>query len=206
MMSHSRSDLGTRPSLLVRVRDPGDSSAWSEFVEIYAPLIHNYCIRRGLQDSDAADVAQESLLQVSKSIRTFEYNRERGRFRDWLGTVTRSQIGRLVRRNRRASVGFEEPEGVLESAQAPTVDPDWAAEFSAHLLKAALKRIKDGFEAKTWEAFELAWLQSLPASQAAQTLGVPIDMIYVSKSRVIKRLRLEILLLAEDVPRLSPIR
>ena len=29
----------TRPSLLVRLRDPMDSRAWSEFVEIYGPLI-----------------------------------------------------------------------------------------------------------------------------------------------------------------------
>ena len=29
----------TRPSLLVRLRDPGDDLAWSEFVEIYTPLI-----------------------------------------------------------------------------------------------------------------------------------------------------------------------
>jgi hypothetical protein len=29
----------TRPSLLVRIRDTQDNQAWSQFVEIYAPLI-----------------------------------------------------------------------------------------------------------------------------------------------------------------------
>jgi len=29
----------TRPSLLLRVRDPGDRAAWDEFSEIYRPVI-----------------------------------------------------------------------------------------------------------------------------------------------------------------------
>ena len=29
----------TRPSLLIRVRDPADQAAWREFVEIYRPVI-----------------------------------------------------------------------------------------------------------------------------------------------------------------------
>jgi hypothetical protein len=30
---------GTRPSLLVRLRDPRDAQAWAQFVDVYAPLI-----------------------------------------------------------------------------------------------------------------------------------------------------------------------
>ena len=41
------------------MRDTSDHIAWQEFVDIYAPLIHAYGLRRGLQDADAADVAQQ---------------------------------------------------------------------------------------------------------------------------------------------------
>ena len=44
----------TRPSLLVRIRDPRDREAWGQFVEIYAPLVYEMARRRGLQDADAA--------------------------------------------------------------------------------------------------------------------------------------------------------
>ena len=49
----------TRPSLLIRLRDPMDERAWGEFVEIYGPLVHRLARRRGLQDADAADLVQE---------------------------------------------------------------------------------------------------------------------------------------------------
>jgi hypothetical protein len=32
----------TRPSLLVRIRDPRDDAAWAEFVDIYGPLVYDY--------------------------------------------------------------------------------------------------------------------------------------------------------------------
>jgi DNA-directed RNA polymerase specialized sigma24 family protein len=54
----------TRPSLLVRIRDARDREAWGEFVEIYAPLVYKTARRRGLQDSDAADLTQEVLRSV----------------------------------------------------------------------------------------------------------------------------------------------
>ena len=36
----------TRPSLLVRIRDPQDKRAWAEFQEIYAPLVRRLAIQR----------------------------------------------------------------------------------------------------------------------------------------------------------------
>src|SRR5262249_39088714 len=43
----------TRASLLVRLRDPQDQAAWTEFVDLYVPLIYNYARKQGLQDADA---------------------------------------------------------------------------------------------------------------------------------------------------------
>ena len=85
----------TKPSLLLRIRDATDSASWNEFAEIYGPIIRSYCRRRGLQPTDADDVVQEILTRVARSIGTFEYEPGRGRFRDWLGTVTRNRITRF---------------------------------------------------------------------------------------------------------------
>ena len=49
----------TRPSLLIRLKNHHDRQAWGQFVEIYAPLVYEMARRRGLQDSDAADLTQE---------------------------------------------------------------------------------------------------------------------------------------------------
>ncbi len=84
-MNRQADDLTTNPSLLIRLRDVRDSQAWALFVEVYGPLIISYCQRKNLQDSDAADVSQEVLKTLCKALRGFEYQPERGRFRDWLG-------------------------------------------------------------------------------------------------------------------------
>lgn len=49
----------TRASLLVRLRDPRDERAWAEFLDIYTPLVHRLARQGGLQEADAADLAQE---------------------------------------------------------------------------------------------------------------------------------------------------
>ncbi len=79
---------GTRPSLLVRIRDPGDREAWRQFVALYAPLIHSLCRQRGLQDADAADLTQEVLRAVVAAVPGLVYDPVRGSFRGWLDTVT----------------------------------------------------------------------------------------------------------------------
>ena len=99
----TRSRLHTRPSLLLRIRDSADAEAWRQFADLYARVIYGYWRRRGLQDADAADVTQEVLAQVARSIRTFEYRPERGRFRGWLRAVTQSKIERFRRKMNRAN-------------------------------------------------------------------------------------------------------
>ena len=64
-MDANESELRTRPSLLMRIRDRNDEESWRTFVMIYAPLIYRYCCRHGLQDADAADLSQEVLEKVA---------------------------------------------------------------------------------------------------------------------------------------------
>jgi RNA polymerase sigma-70 factor (ECF subfamily) len=69
----------TRSTLLVRLRDRGGSSAWTQFVEVYGPLVYRYARRRGLQDADAADLTQDVLRAVVQAIDRFRYDAARRR-------------------------------------------------------------------------------------------------------------------------------
>src|SRR5207245_5257494 len=82
----------TRPSLLVRLRDARDELAWSQFVEIYAPLVYGFARKHGLQDADAADVTQDVLRSVAGAAKKLEYDPQRGSFRGWLFTVVRNRL------------------------------------------------------------------------------------------------------------------
>jgi len=194
----------TQPSLLLRIRDASDAESWRTFVSIYAPLIYRSCRRQGLQDADAADVGQEVLAQVARSIREFEYQPGRGRFRDWLGAVVRNKVCRFLENEGRGVRGVVVDES-MENLRAFEADGEWVAEFHAHLLSVALGRIRDRFEPPTWSAFEEVWLHDRAANEVARELALPIEAVYLAKSRVLKRLRDELMLLAEDLPQCVPL-
>src|SRR6476659_9471362 len=82
----------TRPSLLVRLRDARDEGAWRQFVDLYGPLVYGYARKQGLQDADAADLAQEALIAVAGAVGRLEYDPARGAFRNWLFTVVRRKM------------------------------------------------------------------------------------------------------------------
>jgi RNA polymerase sigma-70 factor (ECF subfamily) len=190
-----------RPSLLFRLRDPRDADAWRIFVETYTPLVYAYCRRRGLQASDVADVTQDVMAQVLRSISDFSYAPERGRFRDWLGAVTRTKLLRFLSRNGRAAKGGDAANYELfREVEDPDSDTLWNEGFQARVLEVAMQRSRPDFEETTWRIFERAWIQGQPAPQVARELGVPTESVYVAKSRVLKRLREEVVALAEDCP------
>jgi RNA polymerase sigma-70 factor (ECF subfamily) len=193
----------TRPSLLIRIRDPRDSDAWVTFVDTYLPLIYRYARRMGLQDADAADVSQEVLTEVARRIRAFEYHPDRGRFRDWLGILVRRRVIRYLKKKDRSGVdpGEDDPGASVRNHAGAA----WTDAFNAQILGAALERARPHFEPVTWQAFERVWLEDRRASEVAAELQMPIETIYTAKSRVLKRLAEEVRILAEDVPQLVPL-
>jgi RNA polymerase sigma-70 factor (ECF subfamily) len=200
-MADDASEPLTRPSLLRRMRDPRDTVAWQTFVDVYGPLIYRHARSKGLQDADAAEVTQEVLLQVCRSIQQFEYSPERGRFRDWLGLVTQNKIRRFL--HKEAGVVHargESSDHALERVASPVQDTQWSEDFHRHMLQIALVRVRPHFEEQVWRAFEMVWRDNQVPGAVARELGERIDWVYLAKSRVLKRLQDEIRQLAEDMP------
>jgi RNA polymerase sigma-70 factor (ECF subfamily) len=198
-MTASDSADQTRPSLLLRLLDPRNAEAWQTFVHVYGPLVYGHARRRGLQHEDAEDVTQKVFARVSAAIRTFEYQPDVGRFRDWLGTIVRNEANRFLKQDREMarSRGGEAENGVA-CAVAPVADTAWTAEFNTHILQLALQRSEVHFEPPTWRAFRRVWLENAPATQVAEEMGQPIDWVYVAKSRVLKQIWEEVQELADD--------
>lgn len=199
--SSDASAEGTRPSLLLRLRDPRDADAWRLFVETYTPVVSAYCRRPGLQPSDVADVTQDVMAQVLRSIPDFSYQPERGRFRDWLGAVTRTKLLRFLSRDGRAGKGGDaEAEELTRQVEDPESDTLWNEGFEARVLEVAMQRARPDFEETTWRISERYWIDGRTAPEVSRELGVAIESVYVAKSRVLKRLRSEVVHLAEDCP------
>ena len=186
----------TSVSLLVRLRDGGDSSAWQEFVHLYAPIIYGFARKRGLQDADSADLMQEVLRSVSSSVHRLDYDPARGNFRGWLFTITRNKaFNFLESRSRRVvASGDSRMQQRLEqhADSGGDLSGEWEADYQRRLAAQAMERVKGEFQAATWEAFLLTAVEGRTPSQVAGRVGLSVGAIYVAKSRVIARLRQEI--------------
>jgi RNA polymerase sigma factor (sigma-70 family) len=184
----------TRPSLLLRIRDVENHQAWEQFVEIYTPLIYGYCRSRGLQDGDAADVAQESMRSVARAIGEFEYDPQRGKFRNWLLTVVQSKLHNFLARQKRqpALVGETTLQLNIERDSAKGEDPAWETDYYRAIFNWAGKRIRGEFQETTWQAFWRTTIDERDGKEVAESLGLSVGAVYVAKSRVIARLKEEI--------------
>ncbi len=198
-------DLPTRPSLLLRLRDPQDRESWKTFVDVYGPLVFGHCRRRGLRQEDAEDATQEVFTRIGAAIRTFEYQPDLGRFRDWLGTMTRNEVNRFLKKSKDGihGRGGTDSDCVLEGIEARREETLWEAEFNEHLLRTAMARSRPHFDEQTWRGFEMVWKESRPATEVARVLDRTIDWVYVAKSRVLKRLTEEVRELADDTALLA---
>ena len=185
--------LSTRPSLLIRLRDPGDDRAWAECVEIYTPLVHRLARHRGLQEADAADIAQEVFRILARSIHRFDVSPEKGSFRGWLFRVARNLLIDFLARegDRVRGSGDDYIERWLEEQPAPSPeDSAWFdLEYRRRLFDWAAAKVQAEVSATEWQAFALTTIDGRPAPEVAARLATSVGTIYSYKSRVMSRLR-----------------
>lgn len=183
----------TRPSLLMRLKDAQDERAWNEFLEIYEPLVWQIVRQRGLQDADAREVTQEVFVAVSRAIERWEDDPARGSFRGWLATITRNLVVNfLIRQSRHPrGTGDSKIRLWLETQPAPDSEASqlFDREEKLQLFRWAAQQIRGEFRDEAWSAFWETAVNGRDAASVARELSVKVGVVYVSRSRVMKRLR-----------------
>jgi RNA polymerase sigma factor (sigma-70 family) len=186
----------TRVSLLIRLRDPADEAAWAEFTEIYGPLVHRLARRRGLQEADAQNLAQEVFTAVVRAIERYDPDPGRGSFRGWLSRIARNLIINLIEARRRHPQGSGDPDvhRLLEDRPDPAAEGSvvFDAEYRRRLLDWAADRVRGDFSDAAWRAFWLAGVEGKPPKEVAEALGMSVGTVYQYKSRAVVRIRREI--------------
>jgi RNA polymerase sigma-70 factor (ECF subfamily) len=181
-------------SLLNRVR-VHDQAAWERLVNLYSPLVFEWCRRGGLQAADAADVGQQVFLSVARGVREFHREGEGGSFRAWLRTITRNRLCdyfRAVRTHGDRAVGgdgLQKLEEMIEDSVASDPDADHAEE--ALLFRRATELMRAEFEERTWQAFWKVVIDGGRPAEVALELGMSPNAVYLARGRVLRRLREE---------------
>ena|SRR6266404_4543798 len=186
----------TRPSLLIRIRDAQDSQAWTQFVDLYAPLVYGFARKHGLQDADAADLTQEVLRVVAGAVGRFDYDPRQGSFRGWFFTVARNKLRNFIsaRKHQEQGSGDTGAQDWLEAQPSGEEDQaaSWDQEFEQRLFAWAAEQVRSGFQDSTWQAFWQTAVLGKSPKEVAEALAISVGAVYIAKSRVLARLREQI--------------
>lgn len=181
----------TRPSLILRLGDPADDAAWMEFLQIYEPTLFQLAARWGLQDADAAEVVQETLLAVTNAIPKFKSEGD-GAFRGWLAKIVRNKLADHLAKRSKQERGSGDS-NVLRwlDQQACETSPEsiWDWQAKRQIFAWAADCLRNQVSASTWDAFYRTSVCGESVADVAKDLGIREGMIYVARSRVMARLR-----------------
>ena len=182
--------ISTRATLLERLRQWDDHSGWQEFFNTYWRLIHRVARKAGLNEHEAQEVVQETVITVARNMPDFRYEPARCGFKSWLMNLTRWRIVDQIRR--RARIEHRTcSSAILDERIEDAPDPDgcglesiWDQEWQTHLLEAATERVKKRVAPKQYQMFYLHALKELPVGEVARRVGTSVGAVYLAKHRV----------------------
>jgi len=168
--------------------------------------------KAGLNDAEAQEVVQETVIAVARKIGEFKADPQRGSFKSWLLGQARWRIGDQFRARKRAARVFEEPPAPLAEAlrvgrddtsgteplhgvadpAADQLQALWNGEWEQHVLRTALERVKAQVGVKQFQMFDLHARKGLSVAETAHALGTTRAAVYMAKSRVGRLVRHEV--------------
>src|SRR5262245_375657 len=119
--------IPTRCSLLSRLKSRQDDDSWQPSFDPYWHLIYGVPDQAGLNESEAQDVVQDTVVTVAKKLPGFKTSPEFGSFKGWLLHITRWRIADQFRKRGRevpASTIGPEVQSPFGPVQGSTFDFD----------------------------------------------------------------------------------
>ena len=193
----TRELIPTRKSLLERLRNWDDHESWRVFFDTYWRLIYSLAVRAGLNNEEAEEVVQETIIAVMKKMPTFEYDARLGSFKGWLLQLTRWRILDQLRHrgSMKRGVGLESGDCALEDMPDPAgteIEAVWDAEWETNLLSAAVDRVKRKVDPQQYQVFDLCVIKGWSVSKVSQTLRLNRARVSLIKHRVSRMIKAEV--------------
>ena len=193
MSLNEEHSLQTRRSLLSRLRDHEDRDSWQTFFDRYWRLLYNVARRAGLDDVDAQDVVQDTVIAVAREIPEFRYDPALGSFKQWLFRILRRRVADHFRKLYRqpADAGIS-PETLEETGHADAIvmrdgmslSDAWDQEWERSVLDAAIAQVRGEVIPKHFQVFDACVMKEWPVAKVASTFGMNAAQVYLVRHRV----------------------
>jgi RNA polymerase sigma-70 factor (ECF subfamily) len=175
--------------LIGRLLSQENDEAWEQFNSLYEPLIRRRVGRLVSQPADIEDIVQEVLKGLLEGLPRFSHNGRTGAFRTWLRLITINRIRRhwrdrhLTAQQVSEASDLEDPHSGLSRL--------WDVEHDRYVAQELLKKIRPEIDDTTWDIFYRLVFDDCSPREIARDLKCSLNVVYMAKSHVLKRLRLE---------------
>lgn len=180
----------TTTQILESLRNPGNRELWRVFDARYRPVLEAFAQRHGLDQDEAAEVAQTALAQFAQDYAAGRYDRGKGRLSSWIIGIAHNRVRDALRlRERRAAARGETVLASIPDEGA--AGRHWEEAVEKVVLERALHALRTTtrFDERTLRAFDLCAIRGVPAEAVAAECGMSVAEVYVAKNRAIKKLR-----------------
>lgn len=177
--------LATRASLLGRLANWQDQVSWSAFFDLYWRLLYSVALKSGLQETEAEEAVQETILAVAHNIGKFRYDPARGSFKSWLLKIARTKIVDQFRK--RDAMAASLPDDFPQTRNA--IDEVWDTEWRENLLDAALTVLRKQVDPLQFQIFDCYVIKNWEPGKVAQAVGVSVGQVYLAKNRIAPKLK-----------------
>ncbi|MDZ8119056.1 RNA polymerase sigma factor [Pontiella agarivorans] len=199
---NSTQTYSTRKTLIERVKDQYNESAWKEFANIYTHYIYAVIRNMNISEHDTEEIHQKVMVKLWKKLPQMDTDQIR-RFRSYLAMVAKNEVKQFIRsrsrrQDRETRAVADASMNYLNSIRLPEIEKIAEREWQIHLTNLALKKIEPHFSKKAMEVFRLS-IEGVPPDEIARRTGIARNSINTLKARVKSRFFAEIQQLREDL-------
>lgn len=189
--------IDTNETLLERVKSMDAHGAWQEFYKAYWSAILRYARKLGLNQHQAEEVLQETMVTLMRQLPGFTYDRGKGKFRNFLLTIVHRKSLAALRRARReseSSAPWEEniagENGGVFSADDPAARMA-ASRWQESILEAVLEELAADARLgpETMAVFRAYVIQGRSAGEVAAEFAIKENAVYQIKNRLARRVQ-----------------
>jgi len=200
-------EVSATDSMLLRAALDNDQAAWCRLVETYSAHVYCWARNDGLQDCDAAEIANQVFTSVARALPEFRHSGELDTFGGWLRQITRNAIAdwkRSLLRLPFQAVGGTDNEEVLRehailAARSSTRRTDASRRGpDASPEQVAVERVRTNTRPEVWRMFWLVTAEGMTPEEVAAECGVSLNVVYLTKHRIAKQIRREAGIVAES--------
>ena len=178
----------TRSSVIRAVADTENEAAWDRLFDLYAGFVYSIARRKGLSDADADDIVQVVFADLARNLPTFQYDREKGRFRSYLTGLVNWRVMdklKLAKRDADMKKDFWEAARAAAGGEDDFADREW----QSAAMEEALRRIKPEVRPEHYAAFVASAVEGQDTETVTKLYGISSDNLYQIRMRLTAKLR-----------------